>query len=145
MTGVQTCALPIYESLSNVEIFRQEHPDDTKMVKLLNSCSVLVIPTIYTGKMLGPIGLTSFLDAIALGMPVITADNTVFAQDVINHKLGFVYKASDLDDLKLAMSKYINNPYLIAEYGRNSYEYGRQYTILDYSAKLKDLIKDNKQ
>lgn len=88
------------------------------MVKLLNKCSVLIVPTPPTSHKLGPIGLTSFLDAIALGMPIITADNTVFTDIIISHKMGLVYKAGDENDLKRAMAFFVDNPQYIAEYGK---------------------------
>ena len=122
------------------KIHIQETPNDQTMVKLLNESSVLVIPTYPSEKMLGPIGLTSFLDAIALGMPIITANKTVFSKIVEIEKMGIVYKAGNLADLKAAMNIFINDKSLIRTYGENAYQYGRKNDINKFSAELKKLL-----
>lgn len=124
----------------HTEIFFQNKPNDTKMVKLLNKCSVLIVPTPPTSHKLGPIGLTSFLDAIALGMPIITADNTVFTDIIISHKMGLVYKAGDENDLKRAMAFFVDNPKYIAEYGKNAYEFGQKNDIKKFAKQLYKLF-----
>lgn len=122
------------------EIFYQNKPDDTKMVKLLNKCSVLIVPTPPTQQKLGPIGLTSFLDAVALGMPIITADNTVFTDIVTSHKMGLVYKAGDKNDLERAMTFFIENPECITEYGKNAYEFGLKNDMKIFVTQLYQLF-----
>ena len=130
------------EKCQFTEIFHQNRPDDTKMVALLNKCSILVVPTPPTYKKLGPIGLTSFLDVIALGMPIITADNTVFTDIVLSHKMGLVYKAGDLESMESAMKYFIEHPKLVTEYGRNAYEYGQKNNMQDFAKKLYELLRN---
>ena len=125
---------------NNVEIFYQNRPDDTQMVKLLNKCSVLIVPTSATPHKLGPIGLTSFLDTIALGLPIITASNTVFTDIVISYRMGLVYKAGDTNDLKRAMTFFIENPEYITEYGKNAYEFGQKNDIKVFAKQLYQLF-----
>lgn len=127
-----------------VEIFYQEKPDDIKMVELLNRCSVLVIPTPKGPIKYGPIGLTSLVDAIALGMPVITADNTVFAEIVEKEKIGLVYKSGDMSDLKRCMQYFLDHPEEINAMGQNAYNYGRTHNITAFAQKLEAVLKLNK-
>ena len=123
-----------------IKIFYQNKPDDTRMVKLLNNCSVLVIPTPADEQPLAAIGMTSFVDAIALGMPVIVADNTAYRDIVRNNRLGFVYKASNVEDLKRAMMQFKENPGLVTEYGKNALEFGQKNNIEQFSKKLHKLF-----
>lgn len=122
------------------KIFYQNKPDDTRMVKLLNNCSVLVIPTPADEQPLAAIGMTSFVDAIALGMPVIVADNTAYRDIVRNNRLGFVYKASNVEDLKRTMMQFKENPGLVTEYGKNALEFGQKNNIEQFSKKLHKLF-----
>lgn len=124
------------------DIILSEQPDDTKMVDILNKCSILVIPTPATPQKLGPIGLTSFLDAVALGMPIITADNTVFSDIVASYKMGFVYKAGDLTELEKAMNFFISQPKFIAEYGENAYKFGQKNSIKEFAEQLYQLFNE---
>lgn len=124
------------DSCHYARIILSEQPDDTKMVKLLNDCSILVIPTSATPQRLGPIGLTSFLDAIALGMPMITANNTVFSDIIESHEMGIVYKAGELIELEKAMSFFIDHPESIAKYGENAYKYGQKNSIKEFAQHL---------
>lgn len=128
------------DKCKNIEIFYQNKPDDTKMVKLLNRCSILIVPTPPTSQKLGPIGLTSFLDTVALGMPIITADNTVFTDIVTSNKMGLVYKAGDIVELKRAMTFFIENPKYIAEYGKNAYEFGQKNDMKKFADQLYQLL-----
>lgn len=123
------------------EIYNQNSPNDINMIHLLNKCSVLVIPTPKTNKRLGPIGLTSFLDAVALGIPIISADNTAFANIIVDKKLGFIYNAGDQVDLENKMNLFKKNPLLINELGFNACEFGRKYDIKYFGDKLYNIFK----
>lgn len=46
------------------------------------------------------IGLTSFVDALALGIPVLISDNSQIGIDIESLKLGYVYKAEDMYDFE---------------------------------------------
>lgn len=133
------------EACCYTKIFNQNRPDDTRMVKLLNDCSVLVVPTPATGHRLGPIGLTSLVDAIALGMPIITASNTVFTDIVENHRMGIVYEAGNLAELEKAMNQFKENPELIAEYGKNAFEFGQKNDMKAFGEKLYQVLNTESQ
>lgn len=122
------------------KIFYQDKPNDKTMVHLLNKYSVLVIPTYKSKNLLGPIGLTSFLDAIALGMPMITADNTVFAKIIEDNKLGLVYEAGNLNSLEKAMNTFINDRSLIYQLGENAYKFGLENNISNFGLELDKII-----
>lgn len=128
------------ERCTYTEIFYQNQPDDTTMVKLLNECSVLVIPTPADEHPLAAIGMTSFVDAMALGMPVIVADNTAYRDLVRDRRLGFVYKASDAEELEKAMVQFKEHPALVREYGKNMLEFGKENNIRQFGEKLYKLF-----
>lgn len=130
------------QACNYTEIFYQNRPDDTRMVKLLNSCSVLVVPTPATSQRLGPIGLTSLVDAIALGMPVITASNTVFTDIVEKHQMGIVYEAGNAEALGKAMNRFKEHPELVTTYGRNAFEFGQKNDMKKFGDKLYQLLKE---
>lgn len=123
-----------------VEIYHQEKPDDTTMVQLLNQCSVLVIPTPKGPKRYGPIGLTSFIDAVALGMPMITAHNTVFAEIVSEHNMGLVYEAGNLDNLEKCMQYFSTYPGNIHSMGYNAYQFGKENDIIKFGTQLVQIL-----
>lgn len=124
----------------NVEIFYQNKPDDTKMLKLLSNCSVLVIPTFPDNQRLGPIGLTSFVDAIAMGIPIISANNTVFDNIIIEHKMGLVYEAGNPTDLGRVMDVFKENPELVVQYGKNAFNFGQTHDIKAFGMQLYHLL-----
>lgn len=130
------------ETGSSIEIFLQDRPDDTKMVQLLNRCSILVIPLPPTPQRLGPIGLTSLVDAMALGMPVITADNSAFADIVEKRKLGYVYKAGDAASLAQAMNRFKEHPEQIGTCGKNAWEFGKQNDMSVFGKRLYQILKE---
>ena len=68
-----------------------------KMIEWILDFSVCVIPTKKDKATL--CGLTSFCDAIALGMPVLLADTTHIYVDFKKHPFGCYYEAGNVDDL----------------------------------------------
>lgn len=127
---------------SYTEMYFQNKPDDTKMVQLLTSCSVLVVPTFPSEHRLGPIGLTSFVDVMAMGMPIITADNTVFTHIVTENNVGLVYKAGDVDDLCDKMRFFKENPEMVVVYGRNAYEFGQKNDAGKFACRLQEILNE---
>lgn len=73
-----------------------------EMINFVSKYSVCVIPT--GPKQVSLCGLTSFCDAIALGMPVILSDTTRIYVDVNIEKFVYYYKAGDIADLKRVIS-----------------------------------------
>lgn len=46
-------------------------------------------------KMLGPIGATSYMDTIALSMPVVTNGNAAFAKEIVDNGIGCLFKLNE--------------------------------------------------
>ncbi|MHC8417176.1 MULTISPECIES: glycosyltransferase [Bacteroides] len=129
-----------YKEGEYTQIYVQEKPDDTKMVPLLNNCSILVIPTPPNEHPLAAIGMTSFVDALALGMPIIAADNTAYRDIIIENNMGKVYKAGDVNDLANAMNYFKESPERIIECGENSWQFGQRNNINNFGQELRKLF-----
>lgn len=129
-----------YKEGEYTQIYVQEKPDDTKMVPLLNNCSILVIPTPPNEHQLAAIGMTSFVDALALGMPIIAADNTAYRDIIIENNMGKVYKAGDVNDLANAMNYFKESPERIIECGENSWQFGQRNNINNFGQELRKLF-----
>lgn len=129
-----------YKEGEYTQIYVQEKPDDTKMVPLLNNCSILVIPTPPNEHPLAAIGMTSFVDALALGMPIIAADNTAYRDIIIENNMGKVYKAGNVNDLANAMNYFKESPERIIECGEHSWLFGQKNNINNFGQELRKLF-----
>lgn len=105
-----------------------------QMAEEMVKSDVAVIPVPKTNTAL--CGLTSFDDAIALGMPVIVSDTTFFGIDVEGEGIGFVYKAGNAEDLRLKMKRFIDNPELIETMGKKAYEYACAHSSDSFSGTI---------
>ena len=78
-----------------------------EVFKYMQKTKFIVIPIIPQpyGFSLGLSGLTSFVDAMAAGKPVLVSDNTNMGVDVENLGLGFVYKAGNMNEMKEKMQR----------------------------------------
>lgn len=89
----------------------------TEMIRIVSKYSICVIPTKKGKTTL--CGLTSFCDAIAMGMPVLLADTTHIDVDFEKYPFGCYYEAENLDDLIEKMKWYSNqNLSLMSEISR---------------------------
>lgn len=117
--------------------------DDIGMVQRLKQYNALVIPVLKNEKhKIGPLGITSFLDSIALGIPIIASDNVCFANEILKHNLGIVFKTGDIDALSKALRTMQKNEKLYGEYSRSMLIYQQKYNIQQYSEKTVLIIKD---
>ena len=88
-----------------------------------------------------PCGLTSFMDAIALGMPVICSDNTTVAEFVLENDLGRVYSAGNVESAIKAFSQLLNDEvYRICK--ENITRYRETHNIDAYSKRLFSILED---
>lgn len=76
---------------------------DLEILRVMYRYDVLVIPTFKTREMIGTIGLTSFMDAVGMHMPVIVASNSPISFLVKENKVGLVYETGDAKDLASKM------------------------------------------
>jgi glycosyltransferase involved in cell wall biosynthesis len=111
---------PIYKYIIN----------PVKMHEYMNNCDVTIIPIISNLSSRSLCGLTSFLDALALGQPILMSDNTNISVDIDKLKIGLTYKAGDYNDLKAKILYLKNNPQVVKEMGINARKYAEKH---DYS------------
>lgn len=78
-----------------------------EMLKIFSQYSICVIPT--RRKKTTLCGLTSFCDAIALGMPILLTDTTHIDVDSEKEKFRYYYEAGNIKDLELEMHYFIDN------------------------------------
>lgn len=93
-----------YKEGENVDLFFQDKPNDLVMLQLCLNTKVMVIPLEENKNMLGPIGSTSYMDAIALGMPVVTNKKAVFAKEIEDNSIGCLFNLNE-DSLVQALEQ----------------------------------------
>lgn len=123
-----------------VEIYKQNILNDKNMVELLCKASIMVIPTLPSDDLLGPIGNTSFCDATALGMPCIVASNTLMAEYVRTYNLGLVYRVGDLKDLTEKILYFRNRPKELKKMSENIKKFGEEHDSKAFAEVVKNLI-----
>lgn len=87
------------------------------------------------------IGLTSFVDAIALGIPVLMSDNSLIGIDVETKRLGLTYKAGDAADFKRKMTlllKMTDEEYHIMR--EKCFAFARENSFEKFSKRINALI-----
>ena len=82
------------------------YPD---MLSLMERATVSVIPIRASNSSGRLAGLTSFIDAMALGTPLIMSDNTHIGVDVETLGLGYTYRAGDKADFERAARRMLSD------------------------------------
>ena len=77
----------------------------------------------------GTIGLTSLLEAMAVGKPVIMTRNEKVDVDIENEKVGMIVEENDVEGWVTSINSMLNNFPLLKEMGDNIYKLG--YTKFD--------------
>lgn len=107
--------------------------DDIGMIKRISKYNAEIIPVLKNQhNIIGPLGITSFLDCIALTIPVIASDNVCFAKEIIKYGLGLLYKTDNSDDLAAAMVR-LKTDTLMYDNCRKNMKLFQNKTIDDYS------------
>lgn len=136
-SGVMICSETQREQYKNtgadIEFFCQKHPNDLNVLPFVNKSKVMVVPLFSTRKVMGPIGNTSYMDAIATGMPVICSDNASFADEVTNNGLGVTYTSKSVESLAQAMREILSN---YGRYHLNMIKFSNSHTIEDYAKRI---------
>lgn len=125
-----------YREGENVSLFFQDKPNDFTMLRLCLKSRVMVVPLIENGCLLGPIGATSFMDAIALGMPVVTNKCAAFAGKIEKNLLGATFEANE-DDFIQALNDSLLH---FEEYHKNMVQYSFSHSIMQYSERLRTYL-----
>ncbi|MFH1561340.1 MAG: glycosyltransferase family 4 protein [Patescibacteria group bacterium] len=95
--------------------------DRQKQKQLLDSCSLLVNPSVHES-----LGLV-FLESWARKKPVIAVDNSVNRQLIENNKTGFLFEQDNLDNLVKVIKEAIANPNKLQLVGQNAYQEVRHF------------------
>lgn len=104
---------------------------DTKddYYKIMNSKSIYIAPRLYEG-----IGF-SFLEAMAMGMVVIAANNPTMNEYIVHGENGFLFDIKEPKPIKIEdLSKIQRNAYETVRKGREKWEQD-QYMIIDFIEK----------
>ena len=110
--------------------------------KLLRYYSLIIPVKKFNKEKIGPLGITSFLDAVALCMPIITSNNTCFSSDVQKYQLGLVYEAGNKESLKQSMNKMYMDRQFYDNCTKNLQTYKKDRDISAFSCNLKKIIKN---
>ena len=115
--------------------------DDIAMAKRLKKYKAIIVPVLKNEKnKIGPLGITSFLDCIALRIPVIASDNVCFAKDIKKYNLGKTYKTGDASSLLAVMQEMFSNSEEYGNLKKSMEEYGKERNISKYSKELEKII-----
>lgn len=86
--------------------YKVDLKDDIAQLKKLRKYKAIIIPIQKSEKeKIGPLGITSYLDAIALGLPVIVSDNACFAGEIKRLGSGIVYTTGEYEELAQALKR----------------------------------------
>ena len=109
--------------------------------RLLRYYSLIVPVKKFSKEKIGPLGITSFLDAVALCLPIIASDNTCFSKDVEKYKLGIVYETGNVESLKKAMKRMYEDKVFYKNCVHNLENYKKTRDISVFSEKLRNIMR----
>lgn len=141
-TGAQTVLInnislrpKAYKEGGCLTFIEQQSPNDVSLLQQILKSKCILIPCKYDSclPILGPIGNTSFMDAIALAKPIICSDNLYFSEDVEKYKLGLVYKAGDKTSLVQCMKIMSGDENFRENCTENMRNYAKDKDITNYS------------
>lgn len=116
---------------------------DLDNLKLCSKSLICVIP-IVKEKPIGMLsGLTSVLDALALGMPLLISDNTNIGLDVESLQLGKIYKTGDKEDFKQKVSELLSDPIALKQYSQNARRFAICHSYINYCRQLAKVIEND--
>lgn len=114
------------------------------LLHYMSQCKISLIPIIPTRSKTSLCGLTSFLDACALGQPIIMSDNTNISIDIEKLGIGLYYKAGDEEDLLKKIDFVASNNDYLNKCGYNARLYAENHSYFEYCKKLESQLKDIK-
>lgn len=107
-----------------------------EMRDLMAQSDISVIPVVAERSKESLCGLTSFLDALALGQPIIMSDNTNISVDIDALRIGLTYKAGDKEDFERQVTYMVEHPAFMDECGRNARQYALAHSYEHYCRQL---------
>lgn len=108
--------------------------------KMMGYSCILIPIHQFNKEKIGPLGITSFLDCMALGCPVIASDNTCFAGEVRDKELGYIYKTGDIESLKNGMRLMAGDSEYYSKCRDNIMRYAETRTIASFSDNLRRIF-----
>ena len=97
-----------------------------EVIQQYNSHDVFVNPTLSEG--MSQVNL----EAMQMGLPIITTINSGFENIIVNHRNGFLIEPFDSNSLRNAILEFINDPNLINQLGEQASLDGLKYTIENF-------------
>lgn len=124
-----------YKEGGCLTFIEQKNPNDEFLLQQILKSKCILVPCKHNSAntMLGPIGATSFMDAMATGKPIICSDNLWFSEDVEQYGLGLVYKAGDKSSLMECMVRMKEDDALQEACADNMKKYAKDKNITQYS------------
>ncbi len=112
------------------------------MMKYLSHTAVNVVPICNAPS--GTLcGLTSVLDGLALGLPLVIADNSNIGIDFALLNIGIQYKHGNIKDLEEKLIFLKNNMDLYLQMSKNARNYAEKYSYENYCKNLYGIIHEN--
>lgn len=114
------------------------------LMQYYNKSRFVVIPVIDYGLTTPPVlcGLTSFIDAIMLGIPLLMADNTLIGIDIEEKGLGLLYHAgNEMDFMKKARKMLAMTDCEYQKMRDNCFRFSEQNNYNVFCAKLLQILK----
>lgn len=117
----------------------------TDLMGYYNKSQYVVIPVIKNINNQGQIlcGLTSFVDAVMLGIPILMSDNTLIGVDLEKENMGYIYHAGDELDLQNKINQMLNLS--DTEYSKMSkacIQFGHKNSYSNFCKRLLDIFKE---
>lgn len=110
------------------------------LLKYMCKSSISVIPISIGRSPHTLCGLTSFLDALALGQPVIMSNNTNISVDIERLRIGLIYEAGNMTDFEQKVKYMVEHPDYMHECAINARKYAESHDYLKYCKHLEEII-----
>lgn len=110
------------------------------MLDIMSKCAINVVPCRNRNENTSLCGLTSVIDGLALGMPLLISDNSNISFDVEEEGFGLYYKADDVDDLEKKMKYMISHPKELEIMGIKARRFAENHSYLYYCNTLADIL-----
>lgn len=124
---------------SNIEIFADRRVSYKELVHHYSKAYAIAIPLEKTDSLAG---LTSLLDALAVGKAVVMTKNKNIDIDIEKEKIGFWVEPNDTEGWKQAVTYLINNPDEVMEMGKRARKLAEnKYNLKIFSMNLAKTLK----
>lgn len=143
VTAAKELGIRVYSYVMDKKFGKQNVESDLDMLQRISGYAVIAIPAKKRELQKNVVcGLTSFMDAIALAKPVLISDNVCFADEVMKCNLGAVYKTGDIDSMKDAMTRLINDKRFYTACADAMRKYSESNNMQSYSQRISEILTD---